>query len=70
MKTVWEEGIQSLGTPEVMAQYATETDRQLYLESVIVDAGFDISLTDRPFQWERAIRCLERVMPFTEEPQC
>ena len=63
MKTVWQERIEALATPEVMARYATEIDRQLYLENVILDAGYDISLTDNPRQWERAINCLEMAMP-------
>ena len=63
MKTVWQKSIEALATPKVMARYAMETDQQLYLESVIVDAGFDISLTDRPRQWERTIEVLERAMP-------
>jgi hypothetical protein len=63
MKTVWQKSIEALATPEVMARYAIETDQQLYLEGVIVDAGFDISLTDRPRQWERTIEVLERAMP-------
>ena len=63
MKTVWQENIEALATPEVMARYAIESDRQLYLEGVIIDAGYDISLTDRPRQWERTIDCLERAMP-------
>ena len=63
MKTVWQESIEALATPEVKARYEIEADRQLYLESVILDAGFDINLTDRPRQWERTIDCLEGTIP-------
>lgn len=51
--------IQALATPKVIARYAIEIDQQLYLESVILVADFDISLTDRPREWETVIDWLE-----------
>ncbi|OUW92978.1 MAG: hypothetical protein CBD88_07810 [Flavobacteriales bacterium TMED228] len=51
--------IQALATQSVKAQYARETDKAIYLESVIDAGGFDISLTDRPDQWDRCIEWLE-----------
>ena len=53
--------IQSLATQSVKAQYSVETDKAIYLESVNDAAGFDISLTDRPMQWDRCIDWLEEV---------
>tara|TARA_R100000951_G_scaffold64128_1_gene54193 strand:+ start:4010 stop:4198 length:189 start_codon:yes stop_codon:yes gene_type:complete len=53
--------IQALATQSVKAQYNAETDKAIYLESVIDAGGFDISLTDRPAQWERCIDWLEEV---------
>jgi len=53
--------IQALATQPVKAQYSLETDKAIYLESVIDAGGFDISLTDRPMQWERCIDWLEEV---------
>jgi hypothetical protein len=53
--------IQALATQPVKAQYSLETDKAIYLESVIDAGGFDISLTDRPMQWERCIEWLEEV---------
>ena len=54
--------IQALATQSVKAQYARETDKALYLEEIIVLAGFDISLTDRPDQWDRCIEWLENAI--------
>jgi hypothetical protein len=51
--------IQALATQSVKDQYALEADKDIYLESVIDDGGFDISLTDRPNQWDRCIEWLE-----------
>ena len=53
--------IQDLATQSVKDQYAIEADKDIYLESVIDAGGFDISLTDRPMQWERCIEWLEEV---------
>jgi len=53
--------IQALATQSVKAQYNAETDKAIYLESVIDAGGFDISLTDRPMQWDRCIEWLEEV---------
>jgi len=53
--------IQALATQPVKAQYSLETDKAIYLESVIDAGGFDISLTDRPMQWERCIEWFEEV---------
>ena len=51
--------IQALATQKVKDQYAVEADKAIYLEGVIDAAGFDISLTDRPDQWDRCIEWLE-----------
>ena len=51
--------IQALATQNVKAQYASETDKVIYLADVIDAGGFDISLTDRPDQWDRCIEWLE-----------
>ena len=55
--------IKALATQKVKTEFATETDKMIYLESVIHDSGFDISLTDRPDQWDRCIGWLEDSMP-------
>ena len=47
--------IEALATDKVKVQYALEADKDIYLEQVIDDAGYDISLTDRPTQWNRCI---------------
>ena len=47
--------IQSLATPAIAAKWLSEVDKDIYLEGVIVAAGFDISLTNRPAQWERTV---------------
>jgi hypothetical protein len=54
--------IQALATQSVKDQYALETDKVIYLETVIDDGGFDISLTDRPDQWDRCIEWLENAI--------
>ena len=51
--------ILALATQKVKDQYAVEADKAIYLEGVIDAAGFDISLTDRPDQWDRCIEWLE-----------
>ena len=51
--------IKSLATPTLKAEYANQTDKQIFLEGVICDAGWDLNLTDRPAQWERVIGWLE-----------
>ena len=51
--------IQALATQNVKAQYAIEADKAIYLADVIDDGGFDISLTDRPDQWDRCVGWLE-----------
>jgi hypothetical protein len=54
--------IQELATQSVKDQYAIEADKAIYLESVIDAGGFDISLTDRPAQWDRCIDWLSDMM--------
>jgi hypothetical protein len=54
--------IKALATDKVKAQYAIETDKVIYLESVIDAGGFDISLTNRSAQWDRCIEWLEEEM--------
>jgi hypothetical protein len=51
--------IQALATQSVKDQYALEADKAIYLEGVIDDGGFEISLTDNPQQWDRCIEWLE-----------
>jgi len=53
------EEIEALATPALKAAYDKETDKQIFLESEIVAAGWDLSLTDRPDQWDRVIGWLE-----------
>ena len=55
--------IQALATESVKAQYALETDKVIYLETVIYNGGFDISLTNNWQEWDRCIECLEDKMP-------
>lgn len=54
--------IQALATQNVKAQYAIEADKVIYLADVIDEGGFDISLTDRPDQWDRCIEWLEEAV--------
>lgn len=56
---ITKKAIQALATDKVKAQYVIEADKAIYLEGIIDDAGFDISLTDRPDQWDRCIEWLE-----------
>ena len=65
--------IEALATDKVANQYDLEKDKDLYLEHVIVAAGFDISLTDRPKQWDRCIEWLENALdsgPNDREEEC
>ena len=59
---ITKKAIQALATQSVKDQYALEVDKVIYLEGVIDDGGFDISLTDRPNQWDRCIEWLEEVV--------
>ena len=54
--------IKALVTPSLKIEYANQTDKQTFLEGVICDAGWDLSLTDRPAQWDRVIGWLEEEM--------
>jgi len=56
---ITKKAIQALATQSVKDQYALEVDKAIYLEGVIDDGGFDISLTDRPNEWDRCIQWLE-----------
>ena len=47
--------IQSIATPAIAAKWLSEVDKDLFLEGVIDAAGFDLSLADRPAQWERTV---------------
>ena len=51
--------IEALATPALKAAYDKETDKQIFLGGEIVAAGWDLSLTDRPDQWDRVIGWLE-----------
>lgn len=59
---ITKKAIQELATDDVKAQYVLEADKCVYLEQVIDDAGFDISLTDRPDQWDRCVEWLENAV--------
>tara|TARA_B110000285_G_scaffold210800_1_gene252958 strand:- start:183 stop:368 length:186 start_codon:yes stop_codon:yes gene_type:complete len=54
--------IKALATQSVKDQYVLEADKAIYLEGVIDAGGFDISLTDRPYQWDRCIEWLEEAV--------
>ncbi len=55
MNRITKEAIQSIATPAIAAKWLSEVDKDLYLEGVIDAAGFDISLTNRPAQWQRTV---------------
>jgi hypothetical protein len=59
---ITKKAIQALATQKVKDQYAVESDKVIYLENVIDAGGFDISLTDRPVQWDRCIEWLEEAV--------
>ena len=59
---ITKKAIQALATQSVKDQYVLEADKDIYLEGVIDAGGFDISLTDRPAQWDRCIEWLEEVV--------
>ena len=59
---ITKKAIQALATQSVKDQYALEADKVIYLEHVIDAGGFDISLTDRPNQWDRCIEWLENAV--------
>ena len=56
---ITKEAIQALATESVKAQYTLETDKVIYLETVIYDGGFDISLTNNWQEWDRCIEWIE-----------
>tara|TARA_B110000858_G_scaffold135233_1_gene153802 strand:- start:37 stop:222 length:186 start_codon:yes stop_codon:yes gene_type:complete len=56
---ITKKAIQALATQKVKDQYAVESDKVIYLGDVIDAGGFDISLADRPVQWDRCIEWLE-----------
>ena len=56
---ITKEAIQALATESVKAQYALETDKVIYLETVIYDGGFEISLTNNWQEWDRCIEWIE-----------
>ena len=59
---ITKKAIQALATQSVKDQYANEADKVIYLESVIDNGGFEISLTDNWQQWDRCIEWLEEVV--------
>ena len=59
---ITKKAIQALATQSVKDQYAIEADKVIYLESVIDNGGFEISLTDNWQQWDRCIEWLEEVV--------
>jgi hypothetical protein len=56
---ITKKAIQALATQSVKDQYAIEADKVIYLEGVIDNGGFEISLTDNWQQWDRCIEWLE-----------
>jgi len=56
---ITKKAIQALATQSVKDQYALEADKVIYLEGVIDNGGFEISLTDSWQQWDRCIEWLE-----------
>ena len=56
---ITKEAIQALATESVKAQYTLETDKVIYLETVIYNGGFDISLTNNWQEWDRCIEWIE-----------
>lgn len=56
---ITKKAIQALATQSVKDQYAIEVDKVIYLEGVIDNGGFEISLTDNWQQWDRCIEWLE-----------
>ena len=56
---ITKEAIQALATPEVKTQYRLKSDKVIYLEEVIDNGGFYISLTDNWQQWDCCIEWLE-----------
>ena len=59
---ITKKAIQALATQSVKDQYAIEADKVIYLEGVIDNGGFEISLTDNWQQWDRCIEWLEEVV--------
>ncbi len=59
---ITKKAIQALATQKIKDQYAVESDKVIYLADVIDAGGFDISLTDRPVQWDRCIEWLEEAV--------
>ena len=59
---ITKKAIQALATQSVKDQYALEADKVIYLEIVIDNGGFEISLTDNWQQWDRCIEWLEEVV--------
>ena len=59
---ITKKAIQALATQSVKDQYALEADKVIYLEGVIDNGGFEISLTDNWQQWDRCIERLEEVV--------
>lgn len=47
--------IQKLATAEIKAQYQKSNDKQLFLESVITGANWDLNFIDQPEQSKRAV---------------
>ncbi len=59
---ITKKAIQALATQSVKDQYALEADKVIYLEGVIDNGGFEISLTDNWQQWDRCIEWLEEAV--------
>tara|TARA_R110002049_G_scaffold56170_5_gene155184 strand:- start:1617 stop:1853 length:237 start_codon:yes stop_codon:yes gene_type:complete len=47
--------IQKLATAEIKVQYQKSNDKQLFLESVIAGANWDLNFIDHPEQSKRAV---------------
>jgi hypothetical protein len=60
--------IEKLATKSLADQYAQiGADKMIFLEGEILAAGFDISLTDLPRQWERVIDWLSDALELEEK---
>lgn len=55
MKTFSKKQIQAIASQDMKAKALNQPDLDIWLADEIDSAGFDISLTDRPAQWEKAV---------------
>lgn len=62
MKTFSKEQIQAIASQDMKARALDQIDLDIWLAGEIDSAGFDISLTHRPDQWERAVDWLAEAL--------